>query len=421
MLKFGGAALADSVGIRRACELVQRNGGAAPIVVVSAALGVTELLEGLWREAASGARREDPDPARLVRIRHRTLQSELGLDAEFLDRHLRELAWILAALGERETPSPADRDHVLSFGERMSARVVAACLSRRGLAATPVDAFDLGLVSDSNHGRARPLPETARRVQRALAGVPGIPVVTGFVAVDAAGRLTTLGRNGSDLSASLIGAAVGASEVQFWKSVGGILTADPALVPAARPIPHLDYARAAEFARYGARVLHPDALEPLRAAGIPARVLCFAETCAGDTRIDGDGRGAQAAGLAAERGWAEVRGAAADARPPGALSCPGGFLAPWNDKFAGALSGGASVEVQPGWARIAALWTADESPRGAEVLARAGIEVRAARLDGRSTELLVVRERDLEAAARSLHEEMIESAPTRPAARAATA
>jgi aspartate kinase len=268
-MKFGGAALADGAGVRRAGQIVAEHGGERPVVVVSALLGVTRTLDRLGREAAEGAA---ADPAEL-RIRHRTVLSQLELDAELLDRHLTELSMVLRSIRHRRRLRPVERDYLLSFGERISARLVAAHLRARGVHATPVDAFDLGLASDSNHGAARPLPGTVDDLREALERVPGVPVVTGFVAADRAGNLTTLGRNGSDLSAALVGAATGAREVQFWKAVPGVMTADPALVPAARCHPRIGYADAAVYARAGAEVLHPDTLEPLVATGIPARVL----------------------------------------------------------------------------------------------------------------------------------------------------
>ena len=208
--------------------------------------------------------------------------AQLGLDQELLDRYLAELATLLRAIRHRRRLRPSERDFLLSFGERMSARVFAAHLRSRGALATPVDAFDLGLASDSNHGDARPLPGFEEALFEALETVPGVPVVTGFLAADRGGNLTTLGRNGSDLSAALIAAASGAREVQFWKAVPGVMTADPHLVPSARPHPRLAFADAAAYARAGAEVLHPDTLEPLAATGVPARVL--------DVR-DPDGRG----------------------------------------------------------------------------------------------------------------------------------
>ena len=135
VLKFGGAALRDGDSIRRAFDLVQRHGGPRPIVVVSAAAGVTGLLEAL----ADGA-----GDAAAVRIRHRMLLSQLDLPGDLLDGFLRELGLLLAA---REA-SDRWRDHLLSFGERMAARLVAAAFRARGRLATPVDAWDLGFRTD---------------------------------------------------------------------------------------------------------------------------------------------------------------------------------------------------------------------------------------------------------------------------------
>ncbi|MEO6711569.1 MAG: aspartate kinase [Planctomycetota bacterium] len=303
VMKFGGAALADGPGIRRVCSILGSRGGERPVAVVSAAGGVTELLVSVANAAAEGR-----NELERVRIRHRSLLSQCGLEQELLNRLLVELGAVLEGIRSRKAISAAERDFVLSFGERMSARIVAAALRASGRNATPVDAFDLGLISDSNHGCARPLAGNSEAIRRALAEVPGIPVVTGFVAKDQAGNLTTLGRNGSDLSASLLGEACGAREVQFWKVVGGVMSADPALVPDARSIDELSYGDAAEYAFRGANVLHPGALEPLERANIPARVLCLSDPDSAGTLIarevhgEGEVQGPTAVGVTARRG-----------------------------------------------------------------------------------------------------------------------
>ena len=267
-MKFGGAALKDGPAVERACAIVRDLGGERPVVVVSAHQGVTNLLDDVARAAAEGEVDRDR-----VRIRHRSLLRELGLDSELLDRYFAELASILRGIAASRRLLPDERDLVLSYGERMSARVVAHALKSMGVAATPVDAYDLGLVSDSNHGAARPLLESRGRIRAALLEVPGIPVVTGFLAKDGNGNLTTLGRNGSDLSAALLAEAVGAAVLELWKSVGGMMTADPAIVPEARVIERMSFEDAAVLAGHGAEVLHPDALEPALRAGLAVRFL----------------------------------------------------------------------------------------------------------------------------------------------------
>jgi aspartate kinase len=282
VLKFGGAALADGPAVRRACAIVAREvaAGTRPAVVVSAHEGVTRLLEETAREAAAGRVAIDR-----VRIRQRSILRQLELDAELCDRFFIDLAAILAAVRERGELLPGERVFVLSFGERMSARVVARALVAHGIGATPVDSFDLGLTTDSNHGQARPLPGIQGAVREALARVPGVPVVTGFLAKDSRGNLTTLGRNGSDLTAALVAEAVGARELAFWKAVGGVMTADPRFVPEARVVERLGWDAAAEYAFHGAEVLHAAALAPARRAGCRVVVRNVLEPDAPGTQL----------------------------------------------------------------------------------------------------------------------------------------
>ena len=303
MQKFGGAGLADGERVRRACRIVRERGGERPVVVVSAIGEVTALLGEALAQAARGA----PDCAR-VRLRHKRLLAELELEPGLCNRHLNELESLLGAVAARGVATAAERDHALSFGERLSARIVAAALRTLGVAATPVDAWDLGLVSDSNHGRARPLPSALEAVRRSLAGVPGVPVVTGFVAADAAGRLTTLGRSGSDLSAALLAAAAGAQELQLWKTVGGVMSADPRLVPEARTLRELSWSQVAALSFHGAGVVHAGALEPLERTRLCARVLDLDHPDDAGTRIGAHGLERGQVGVACRRELALARG-----------------------------------------------------------------------------------------------------------------
>ena len=282
VLKFGGAALRDGDAVTRATRIVQERGGPAPIVVVSAHEGVTDLLERTVRDAARGHLGWDD-----VRIRHRTILRQLALPAELLDRQLRDLEAILRELAATGRTDPRVRDFVLSFGERMSARVVAAVLRRSGVPATPLDAFDLGLVREERPGEGMFVGRPGERVRAALAAVQGVPVVTGFLAQDAAGHVVTLGRNGSDLSATWIAEAAGASEVQLWKTVEGIQTADPRFVPAARTVPRLGWDDASELSALGASVLHPGTTQPARRADVPIRLLSVHRSEAPGTVVHG--------------------------------------------------------------------------------------------------------------------------------------
>jgi aspartate kinase len=149
-------------------------------------------------------------------------------------------------------------------------------MTQAGIPAAPHMAYDVGLLTDSTYGAAQVDPSTyveiPRRLGPALAS-DAVAVVTGFVAKDKDGFLTTLGRGGSDYSAALLGAALGAEEIQIWTDTSGMLSADPRIVPEAQPVPHLSFAEASELAYFGARVLHPKTLLPAMDRGIPVRIL----------------------------------------------------------------------------------------------------------------------------------------------------
>ena len=163
-------------------------------------------------------------------------------------------------------------DRLAGCGERLSADVAAA-FSKAGIAARAVDAADAGLLTDDQFGEAAPLPEADALLRRSLAGSGPLAVVTGFIGRTRGGDLTTLGRNGSDFTATIVGAALGAEEVEIWSDVDGIMTADPRLVPDAKPLEILSFAEACELAYYGGKVLHPHTLVPAMRKGIPVRAL----------------------------------------------------------------------------------------------------------------------------------------------------
>ncbi len=420
--KFGGASLTDGPAVRRVGAILAARVHERPVAVVSAVEGVTSALDRVAQAAAEG--RDELGP---VRVRHRSLLAQLELDPEMLNRHFAELATVLGAIRAHRHLTGLERDHVLSFGERASARIVAAFLNSIGLKAVPIDAYDLGLQSDSNHGRAKVLSQSAVRVRDALARFDGIPVITGFVAADANGRLTTLGRNGSDLSATLIGEAIGASEVCFWKEVGGVMTADPKLVPEARTLRRMSYGEAAELTRHGAGVLHAESIQPLARAGIPGRVLCVREPQDAGTLVAAEGAGREAVGIACRRNvmLARLEGGepqAVRAKVEAALAHEGlealqlgergptlELLVPWSESLARALVAAASrVSLERELATVAAVGCGAAEGALAQ-LAAVGIDVRAQWLVGPpATRVLVLPERDLALAARTLHSELFE-------------
>jgi aspartate kinase len=301
VLKFGGAGLCDGPAVQRACRIILEHGGPRPVVVVSAHQGVTDLLDTVARSALEGHLEGDR-----VRIRHRTLLRQLGLEPELLDRYFTELFGLLAEVRVRRRLLQGQLDHLLAFGERMSARVVAHTLKAMGARATAIDAFDLGLITDSNFGNARPLADGTSQIRAALEQVTGIPVITGFLAKDARGNLTTMGRNGSDLTAALVAEAVGAGELQLWKAVGGMMSADPEIVPEARVIERLGLQEAAEYAFHGADVLYGPALAPVRRARITVRILSVHDPRALGTVLETTTRGEGPVGIAARESVVRV-------------------------------------------------------------------------------------------------------------------
>jgi aspartate kinase len=277
VMKFGGTSVGDAANIRRVVELVRARLKDRPCVVVSAHSGVTDALLDQAHKAVSGKH----DLAGL-HARHAKIAEELGVEVPAHAPLLQELADLLRGISLVAETTPRLLDQVASFGERLSVHTVAAALAKAGIPAEAVMAFDAGLQTDSRYQRARPLPQSYDAIAKFFrerggddpaAGGASVAVVTGFLAKDAAGSITTLGRNGSDYSASLFGRALHASEIEIWTDVPGVMTADPRLVPDARPIECMTYDEAAEIAFCGGKVLHPATLHPAVEADIPVRVL----------------------------------------------------------------------------------------------------------------------------------------------------
>jgi aspartate kinase len=268
VMKFGGTSVGDAERIDTVVRLVKGRRARRPIVVCSAHAGVTDLLLAGAREAAAG--RADLTP---VAEREREVLKSLRLPESLVEDDLRRLAELFQGLSLLRELTPRSLDHVAAFGERMSVKAIAALLRRRKVPATAVQADEAGLVTDSKFTRASPLPEAYENLRASLGKVKGVPVVTGFLGRDAEGNVTTLGRSGSDYTATIVGRAVGAEEVEIWKDVDGVLTADPRIVPDARPVERLTYAEASELAYYGAKVIHPATIHPAVERGIPVRIL----------------------------------------------------------------------------------------------------------------------------------------------------
>jgi aspartate kinase len=269
VMKFGGSSVAGAEKIARVAGVVRGRLARKPVLVVSAFRGTTDDLLALSRESLTG------NVSRLdaIAARHREAAAELGVDFRPLEPLIEELAALARGISLLKELTPRTLDRVASFGERLSARLIAAAFTKAGIPARAVDAFEAGLLTDERFGGAAPLPEAESELKKYFAKIDGLPVVTGFIGRTRAGEITTLGRNGSDYSATILGAALGADEIEIWSDTDGIMTADPRLVPAARPLGTLSFAEACELAYYGGKVLHPHTLVPAMAKNIPVRVL----------------------------------------------------------------------------------------------------------------------------------------------------
>jgi aspartate kinase len=339
VMKFGGTSVADAARILAVVDLIREHRARRPVVVVSALAGVTDLLVAAAAAAAAGDREGlEPVLADLER-RHRwavagtvegaSRRHDLTLEIDGLFEELRQLLRSLRVLGEGSARST---DAVLAFGETLSACILARACVDRGVPARLVDPREV-LVTDGRHGCAEPLPaivaERARASLVPLLEEGAVPVMGGFVGSTEAGRTTTLGRGGSDLSASVLGSALEAEEIQIWTDVSGILSADPRLVPGARPLSQVTFAEAAELAFYGAKVLHPASIAPAVARQIPVRVLNTLEPRAPGTRIVREA----AAGAPPLASVASRRGVSAARVTGGRMRVDPGFLPQVLDAF----------------------------------------------------------------------------------------
>jgi aspartate kinase len=287
VMKFGGSSVASAERIRYMADIVKTQLDKNPVLVLSAMGDTTDYL----LEAADRAFKKGEVSVDRVEALHLSAIKGLKLGAA-PERALRplfdELASLLTGISLIRELTGRTKDYLVSFGERLSVRIAASYLESRGIKARAFDAWDLGFVSDSNFTQAELLKTSWEKIPQLIlplvrAGI--LPVVTGFIAKDVRGNITTLGRGGSDLSATMIAASCRAEEVQVWKDVDGILSADPRLVKNARPVDAVTYEAAAELAYFGAQVLHPRAMQPCMKTGVPVLVKNSYNPEAPGTRI----------------------------------------------------------------------------------------------------------------------------------------
>jgi aspartate kinase len=283
VVKFGGTSVADAAAIGRAAGIVRGRLARRPVVVVSALAGTTNALIDIAAQAGAGQLLVAIRQIEELRERHLDVASEvLGTDDEALEivaetgalfDELAQLAEALSVLGH---VTPRCQDAIASMGERISAPLLTGALRRCGLDAVCVDARAV-VCTDDAYGRAEPRPErlaaAARERVLPLVKANRVPVLGGYIGATEHGVTTTLGRGGSDYSASLLGTALEADAIEIWTDVDGMLTADPRIVPAARLIEEIRFDEASELATFGAKVLHPGTIAPAVRRGIPVSIF----------------------------------------------------------------------------------------------------------------------------------------------------
>ena len=283
--KFGGTSVADPEAIQRLIHIVRdarSRDGRGPAVVVSAMSGVTDALLGV--AAAAGGGRVEDALARLDQLRERHIaaahslapKEAKGVLGQQIAQQFDDLTALARALAVLREVSPRTLDVVAAAGELLSSRIVTAALAGADVPSEWVDARR-AIITTGDHTRALPLAietDAALRASvRAAVDAGRVPVLGGFVGSTVDGHTTTLGRGGSDYSGAIVGAGIGAREIQIWTDVDGMLTADPRVIAAPKLVPQLSFAEAAELAYFGAKVLHPSTILPAVERNIPVRIL----------------------------------------------------------------------------------------------------------------------------------------------------
>lgn len=283
VMKFGGTSIGSSLRIKNAARIVQRYSEGNKVVVVASAIGeTTDQLIKISDLAKKGDLRRARKLLSKIEVSHlkiarmvasRGETRELVSRLEQLNLELERTVEGIAHLRELTSRS---RDYLLSFGERLSTPILAATLSTAGLKTKALTGAEAGITTDDNFGEARPLMETSYlQVHQRLDSLWSrkvIPVVTGFIAATVDGSITTLGRGGSDYTATMLAAALGADEIWIWTDVDGLMTADPRIVKDAALLPNISFGEALELSYFGAKMMHPRALQPAGEKKIPVRI-----------------------------------------------------------------------------------------------------------------------------------------------------
>ncbi|PKA60250.1 Aspartokinase 1, chloroplastic [Apostasia shenzhenica] len=279
VMKFGGSSVATADRMREVADLILSFPEERPVIVLSAMGKTTNnlVLAGEKAVSCGVSNASDIIELKFVKDLHLLTVRELGIDESIICGLLDELEQLLKGIAMMKELTLRTRDYLVSFGECMSTRIFSAYLNKIGVKARQYDAFDIGFITTDDFTNADILEATYPALAKRLHGDwmidPAIPVVTGFLGKGwKSCAVTTLGRGGSDLTATTIGKALGLREIQVWKDVDGVLTCDPKIHTNAMTVPYLTFDEAAELAYFGAQVLHPQSMRPARESDIPVRV-----------------------------------------------------------------------------------------------------------------------------------------------------
>ncbi|MFA5820795.1 MAG: lysine-sensitive aspartokinase 3 [Candidatus Gracilibacteria bacterium] len=270
--KFGGTSMGNAQAISQVADILEATAG-GKVAVVSATSGTTDMLLKLGDLAVSGKswKKEFEE----LKAKHAGILNELKVEVDLAD-FFKEIKGLLEGVGMIKEMSLSANDRLVSFGERISSRILAAILKKRGVGSEAVDAFEIIFTdNDFKHGNVD-FEKTDKAVAEKILPMLEkniVPVVTGFIGQSESGKYITLGRGGSDYTGGIVAAALGASELQIWTDVEGIFNADPRIVKEAGPIEKVSFNEASELAYFGAKVLHPKTIQPAVKKGIPVKVL----------------------------------------------------------------------------------------------------------------------------------------------------
>lgn len=296
VMKFGGSSVESAAAIERVAGIVKSREARRPVVVVSAMGKTTNKLLAIAQTAIEGRREDYIRQIHDLRDFHSRearqvvpLAERAALD-RILDEHFQELTELVKGLAVLGELTPRSIDAISAYGERLSSIVVSLAFRHFGMETVHVDSREL-IVTDKRHTQAAPVfAETYARLAAAIPPLAekSVVVMGGFIGCTQDGVTTTLGRGGSDFTAAIVGAGIGAEEIQIWTDVDGMLTADPTIIPGGHRVKLISFAEAAELAYFGAKVLHPATVVPAIEKNIPVLILNSRRPECGGTRIIAD-------------------------------------------------------------------------------------------------------------------------------------